>query len=93
MKEKKIEQHLTQAMRRVGGFSFKWTCPNVRGVPDRICQFPSGQVVFVELKTTGQKVRPEQKRMLDFMSNRGSKVFVLDTLTAVDELIKHYTQG
>lgn len=48
--EKDIEAKLRKAVERRGGWCLKWTCPGWAGVPDRICLFPGGRVVFVETK-------------------------------------------
>ena len=67
--EKKIEEKLRKRMKSIGGRCYKFVSPGNNGVPDRICVFPSGQIVFVELKTKGgrfsevQKV--QQKRLID----------------------------
>ena len=48
--EKEIERKLVAMVKRRGGLCLKWTCPGWLGVPDRICLFPRGRVVFVETK-------------------------------------------
>lgn len=48
--EKEIEQKLKKMVERRGGLCLKWVCPGWLGVPDRICLFPGGTVIFVELK-------------------------------------------
>ena len=55
MLEKEIEKYLVKRMKEIGGECYKWSSPGNRGVPDRICIFPSGKVVFVELKAPGKK--------------------------------------
>ena len=53
--EKDIEVYLFKEMRRMGGSAHKYICPNHRGKPDRICEFPMGLVAFVEVKSEGKE--------------------------------------
>lgn len=59
--EKEIEHKLKRMVESHGGLCLKWVCPGWLGVPDRICLFPGGRVVFVELK------RPDGKGKLGAM--------------------------
>lgn len=60
--EKDIERKLVDLVGQYGGRCLKWTCPGWKGVPDRICLFPGGHVVFVELKRpNGGKISPMQR--------------------------------
>jgi len=66
MQEKALEKYVVLKVKNAGGRAYKWVCPGVSGVPDRIVVFPGGKVVFVELKKPGLK---------DGMSERQKKVF------------------
>ncbi len=88
--EKKTEAYLRVAMLKIGGWCMKWECPNIRGVPDRICQFPNGTTVYVELKSEGVTPEKHQLRMHSYMKKRGSTVWVIDTKAEVDRLIRMY---
>ena len=57
MLEKSVEQALVNEVRNRGGRCLKWVSPGRRGVPDRICLFPGGVVVFVETKQPGKKIK------------------------------------
>lgn len=92
--EKDIEKYLTERMKLSGGLCYKWSCPNNRGVPDRICIFPSSIVRFVECKTEGFKMSKLQQifstRLLRVVNH---KVYLLDTKVAVDTFIaKHFKE-
>lgn len=50
MLEKKLEKELKYRMKQIGGACHKFTSPGNNGMPDRICIFPKGTVVFVEMK-------------------------------------------
>ncbi len=90
--EKDTEKYLGQEMEVLGGKSWKWVCPNIRGVPDRICLFPSGWVVFVELKSEGKKPEAHQRRIHNLMRKMNLVVQVIDTEAGVDHLINHYKE-
>ncbi len=86
--EKDTERYLNQEMVKIGGSSFKWVCPSVRGVPDRICIFPSGEVIFVEVKSEGDSPKPHQVRVHGLIRKSGGKVFIVETKNSVDKLIE-----
>lgn len=64
MRETVVERALVQAVRQKGGICWKWVCPSMTGVPDRICIFPGGRVVFVETKRPGLKDGRSEKQKL-----------------------------
>jgi len=78
MRERYIEQLLTAAVKAQGGMALKFISPGMSGVPDRLVLMPGGLAAFVELKATGEKLRPMQikrKRQLELL---GFKVYVID---------------
>ena len=88
--EKKTEAYLFKQMRKIKGSAHKYLCPNHRGKPDRICEFPYGLVAFVEVKSEGKEAEPHQKREHERMRERGQIVEVIDTKDGVNEFIKIY---
>lgn len=50
MLEKELEKKLKEGVEGIGGILLKFISPGNNGVPDRICIFNSGKLVFVELK-------------------------------------------
>ena len=52
-----------------------------------MCLFPGGKIIFVELKTTGQKPRKSQLLVHNQLRKLGFKVFVIDTTKQVIELV------
>ena len=60
--EKEIEQKLKKMVERHSGLCLKWVCPGWLGVPDRLCLFPGGIVVFVELKRPKGGKREEMQK-------------------------------
>jgi len=53
MHESALEKYVREKIKKLGGRAFKWVCPGVTGVPDRICIFPDGRIIFIELKRHG----------------------------------------
>lgn len=90
MLESVIERHLMRRMRVIGGEAYKWVSPARVGVPDRICMFPCGKVVFVELKAPGKVPTVRQEREHRRLRELNQTVEVLDTLTSVNRMIKKY---
>jgi len=83
--EKVIEKKLCQMAIKHGGYCYKFSSPNRRNVPDRICVFPKGKAVFVECKGTGKKVTQGQQREIDRLQKLGFDVRVVDSLEILEE--------
>ena len=79
MEEKRIERKLKKAVKNCGGMCLKFVSPSFDGVPDRIVLLPQGRIAFVETKTTGEKMRPLQKRRKRQLEELGFLVFCLDS--------------
>lgn len=66
--EKDIEKELRKCMEKIDGKCLKFVSPGNNGVPDRVCIFPSGELVFTELKKPRggrlSKIQLEQIRIL-----------------------------
>lgn len=86
--EKLVERKLVELVKLNGGMCIKLLCDQLIGLPDRLCLFPGHKLVFVELKTTGQK----PKRIQAFMHNKlralGFRVEVIDTVEGVNKFIE-----
>lgn len=85
--EKKIERALVNAVKEYGGMCIKLLCNNLSGLPDRLVLMPHHKIVFVELKTTGQKPRRIQTYIHNKLKNLGFRVEVIDTVKGVDNFI------
>ena len=85
--ERDIEQYLVKEVAKMGGKSYKWSSPGNRSVPDRICCFPRGRIVFVECKAPGKKPTPLQFKVLQFLNSLGYNTIVIDAKEKVDTLI------
>lgn len=85
--EKKIENYLKKEVENIGGISYKWVSPGRNGVPDRIVIF-KGNVVFVEVKSPGGDLQPDQRFQLNRLQLNGAKLSVVSTRKEVNELVK-----
>jgi hypothetical protein len=87
--ERDVEKYLTKKVKSMGGLSFKWTCPGVAGVPDRICILPGGVIVFIEVKKSTGHLSQQQiliRKQLEGLGCRYEVVYGrsdVDWLTAI----------
>ena len=87
--EKTTEAYLRDEVKARGGRSYKWVSPGCSGVPDRIVVMPGGRVVFVELKSEGQKSTPQQYRRQAELRALGCTVYTdIDTKAKVREVLR-----
>ena len=88
MIERDLERKLVERVQAVGGLAIKWTAPNTSGVPDRICFFRGGRIVFVELKRPGGQLTPLQSRIHKMLTDLGADVRVVDSVPGIEEVCK-----
>ena len=88
-REKDIERRLITEVRKNGGLCLKFISPGWSGAPDRICLWPDGEVVFVELKRPGGRVRPLQERRAEQLHKLGFEVLVVDSTEKIKELFNN----
>lgn len=85
--EKAVERKLVELVKANGGMCIKMLCDQLIGLPDRLCLFPNHKIVFVELKTTGQKPKRIQVYMHKKLRALGFRVEVIDTIKGVEQFI------
>lgn len=85
--EKLVERKLVELVKACGGMCIKLLCDQLIGLPDRLCLFPNGEVVFVELKTTGKKPSRIQIFMHKKLRALGFRVEVIDTIQGVIDFV------
>ena len=78
MREKQIEQRLSQRVKQLGGVAFKFVSPGMDGMPDRLILLPGGRAAFAELKALGLRPRPLQLRRKRQLETLGFRVYVID---------------
>lgn len=81
MRENAVEQNIVRQVKAFGGVAWKWISPGRQGVPDRICIFPGGRVIFVELKRPGLKDgrSPAQMKVFGILERLGCTVWRIDS--------------
>ena len=65
----------------------KFVSPAFNGVPDRIVLIGGGKIAFVEVKATGETLRPIQRKRKWQLERLGFKVFCLDIKEKVEEVV------
>ena len=85
-RERDVERKLKREVEKTDGVCWKFAS-SVSGVPDRLCLFPCGEIVFVELKKHGAKPRPLQIRLIEKIRKLGFRVEVIDSEQGIQELI------
>ena len=90
--EKLIEKKLTLEVKKVGGMSVKLIPLHLIGLPDRLLLFPGGKAIFVETKTTGDKPRLIQIKVMDKIRSLGFEVRVIDSTMGILKLINDVTK-
>ena len=88
MRERDIEKVLVDEVRKAGGRAYKFTSPGNDGVPDRIVLLPSGQIIFVELKTEVGRLTRLQRIQCERIKSLGQKVRVLHGLNEVADFFQ-----
>lgn len=86
-REGKIEKYLDSEVKKIGGFTRKWTCPGHIGVPDRIV-FYRGKIYFIEVKTKNGTLTERQHRELTLLNDAGFNAGVVFGLIGVDKFIR-----
>ena len=89
--EKAVERKLVEMCKENGALCIKLLTYQFTGLPDRMCLFPKGIIVFVELKTTGEKPRKIQLAVHNMLRKLGFRVEVIDTIKGVEDLIFELT--
>lgn len=88
MRESMIEMFLKKRVEALGGQCLKQEWINTRGAPDRLVILPGGKIIMVELKAPGKLPEPHQARMHEKLRALGVQVEVIDSVEAVEDLIK-----
>ncbi len=87
MREREIERQFALAVKKRGGICPKFVAPGYNGMPDRLALLPDGKLAFVELKAPGHKPRQLQIARHRLLRKLGFKVYVLDDIDKIGEII------
>lgn len=85
--EKVIERKLVERCKQIGGLCIKLLTYQFTGLPDRMCLLPRGRIIFVEIKTTGEKPRKIQVVVHNMIRQLGFRVEVIDCVKQIDDII------
>ena len=80
MRESQLEQKLVHHITKLGGIAYKFSSPNRKSVPDRLCVMPNGRAFFVELKAEGKAPTPLQLHEHEILRSLGHTVLVIDNV-------------
>lgn len=92
MNEKLIEKKLREGIKKLGGLALKFQSSYYTGMPDRIVLMPDSKIYFVELKSTGKDLSPNQRTAERTLNRLGIDVHLLDDQTTLDNflnLVRH----
>jgi len=87
MLEKQIEKYLVRKVTAAGGVAYKFTSPARRSVPDRLCVFPNGDVIFVEVKQQNGVLTSGQRRECNRLMEMQQHVEVVYSKEDIDYLL------
>ncbi len=93
MRESEIERALCRAVQKKNGISPKFVSPGTSGMPDRLVLLEEGRMGFVELKAPGKKMRPLQVKRKKQLETLGYKVFCIDGVEQIEEVINAIKGG
>lgn len=82
--EKYIERALVKRVEALGGLCIKLLTNHFLGLPDRMVLLPGGKILFVELKSTGQKPRKIQTVVHSKLRALGFTVLVIDNVEQIN---------
>lgn len=86
-RENKVETHLRNRIKSLGGDTRKWVSPGHIGVPDQIV-FVFKSVFLVEVKTSKGKFKPGQEREHRRLRELGATVCTVWGQKGVEQLIR-----
>jgi hypothetical protein len=84
-----IENYLVKKVKEMGGIAYKFVSPGNAGVPDRLCLFPTGYVVFVELKRPDGTVSARQLKQIKRIKDVSCHCVVINSRPKIDSLLNH----
>ena len=87
MNESRIERHLVDGVKKMGGMCVKFVSPGTPGVPDRLIITATGRIIFAELKTETGRLAKIQRYTIEQMQKRRADVRVVKGLDEVKQLL------
>lgn len=87
MRERFVERKLVSEVKKRGGICPKWVSPSFSGVPDRLVFLPKGKFGLLEVKAPDQKPRMLQESRHKLFERLGFKVYVIDRIEMIGEVL------
>jgi len=87
MTEKYIELKLVATVKKMGGICPKLISPSFDGMPDRLVLLSQGKFAFVELKASGEKLRPLQVQRKRQLEQLGFLVYCIDSVEQIGGIL------
>ena len=87
MRERSVEKHLVDGLKKIGVPCVKFIPDSMKGMPDRIILLPFGRVIWCELKTKGGRLEPIQEARHRELRRAGQQVEVVWSTEDADKLI------
>lgn len=91
-REATLEKKLVREVTKIGGLCLKLYADSWQGIPDRMCLFPDGRIIFVEMKSTGEKARKIQLLRHRELQRRNFIVLVIDSSEQIKEFIRDQSE-
>ena len=91
-KEHHVEAHLIKRIKQLGGTAYKFTSPQRRSVPDRLCVLPKGYVLFIECKRPGEEPTDAQYRELEKLQDLDQWNYWVDTTDKIDRIYNYWKE-
>lgn len=89
--EKMLERKLKGLIEKeLGGKCIKLSADYDNGIPDRLCLFPGGRAMFVEVKSQGETPRKLQLLKHKELRALGFRVDVVDSTAKIENIIEDY---
>ena len=88
--ERALEKYLRAEVRKLGGECLKYSNMLANGYPDRLCLFPGGRSIWVELKSTGKRPTQLQVHRLHQLREMGHWAVWADTREKIDKLLEPF---
>lgn len=89
----KLQEHLKQRVQKSGGQYRKVRWEGRRGCPDCFIWWTWPHAAFIEVKASGDVIRPEQRREIERMERDGVPVYIARSIEDLDAIVEEVRQG
>lgn len=88
--EKILEKRLKSEVEKLGGLCLKYHNSFDTSYPDRIVLMPGGKTVWIEIKSSGEKLEKLQEFRIRSMEALGHRTEVIDTYTKLENFLNEF---